>query len=70
MVLRPIRLEFEADRVAAELVGVQGGPQAILNLVEWTGQTWKPSHARRLAALRALTNPGTNLISDRAGLPV
>ncbi len=69
MVLRPIRLEFAADRVAAELVGVQGGPQAILNLVEWAGQTWKPSHTRRLDALRALANVGACSISDRAGSP-
>ncbi|MDA8250477.1 MAG: M48 family metalloprotease [Rhodospirillales bacterium] len=69
MVLRSIRLEFEADHVATEPVGVQGGPRAILTLVEWAGQTWKPSHTRRLAALRALANHGAGLPSERAVLP-
>lgn len=69
MVLRSIRLEFEADRVAAELLGVEGGPRAILNLVEWAGQTWKPSHTRRMAVLRALANHGAGPLSERAVLP-
>ena len=61
MVLRSIRLEFETDRVTAEIIGAEGRPRAILNLVEWAGQTWKPSHTRRLAALRALASPGASL---------
>lgn len=52
--IRSVRLEYEADAVAAEAVGPLDAPTAYQNAVAWSGRRWSPIDTRRLTALRRL----------------
>lgn len=66
--LEQVMLERDAGkrfRGRVALVGAQAAPRAILNLVEWAGQTWRPSHTLRLAAWRGLADMARDLANER-----